>query len=247
MAEKPTTVSPALERPSPSYPQQPNPQHDPARRRFLLQVAATGGAVAFASGVPLLKAQELEIDFSVLQTHDRLELPIESERREAREDSIEPEVSHEQTVLHESTPTEGSGDTTGQDPTELPGDPTGHLPSGTLASVTENRALWIPPGYLVLIQLTRDEEDETSIPAFEGAAEQVSTYLETAVSDTDELHDAIQLRDVELGILALLGPIVEPATIDVLHLDHDCNTVCSSIDPVEPRIILRGDMPATVR
>lgn len=241
-------IRPVLKHESPLYPQQPNPRHDPARRRFLLQVAATGGAVAFASGVPLLKAQDLEIDFTVLESHDRLELtPSENARREAREDSVEAEVGREQTVLGESTPNEGSGGTGDQDPSGVPDDPPVDVPSGTLASITENRALWIPPGYLVLIQLTRDEDDETSIPAFEGASEQVSSYLDTTVTDTDQLHDVIQLREIELGILALLEPIVAPATIDVLHLDHDCTTVCGSLGPDDSHIMLRGEMPATYR
>lgn len=97
-------------------------------------------------------------------------------------------------------------------------------------SIVESRALWVEPGYLLLIKWSRPEDDESPIANLEGAADTLQTFLSTRVETVDQLHNLEQLHLLEWEIAEQLGPIVSPAVIDVLHLDHDCSSVCDALE-----------------
>ena len=107
------------------------------------------------------------------------------------------------------------------------------LPSKETPAVelTENRALWVTPGYLVLVRWRRHEDDDAVVAAFEGSADAVSTFLTTRVTSVDHIHNLDQLHGLESDLMAMLAARVSPAQIDVLHLDHDCTVVCSALNP----------------
>jgi len=189
-------------------------------------LTAGGGAVAFATGVPLVKAQELDVDFTILDEHDPLGTPeVVLERRRSR---AEGDVQ------------DGTGDAVSGDGSETGTEESDDI-NTIRTDITENRALWIPPGYLLLLQWTRPEEDLSPVDALEAATEMLTTYLEETVTDTDVLHDTISLQEIEVSLLELLNELVTPAVISVLHLDHDCEALCAD-DPTTTMPVVRGRM-----
>jgi len=207
----------------PCYPTNPfGCRHNPDRRRFLFQVSASGGAIAFGAGVPMTSAQGIEVDFSVLEGHDRL-VPSPSPSLVG-----ELGVAARSSVVGDGAVdgTDGPVEATGEPPT-----PDTEPVDGLLATLTENRALWVDPGYLLLIQWTRPEDDETPVAALEASTQIVADYLELAVVDTEALHETLSLHAIELGLRELLNPVVLPARIEVIHLDHDCEAVCGPLRP----------------
>lgn len=174
---------------------------DAGRRRFLRQLA--GGAGVCLVGYPqVARGSSLSVDLSKLNHHPRVEeLTVDLDRPIPDTDS---------------TP-------------ELPGE--SPFPPSQFLSVEESRVLWVEPSYLVLIRWSRPEEDESSIAAFEGAEEQIGEYLATRVTTVDDLHNLDLLHEIEQEIVDILAPIVLPAEIDVLHLDHDCTRICHLLDP----------------
>jgi hypothetical protein len=122
---------------------------------------------------------------------------------------------------------------------------------GSLATaaemVTEDRALWVEPGYLLLLRWTRPVDDLAAVAALEGSAETVHTFLATRVTNVDTLHNLDQLHPLEAELVVLLNARVAPTTIEVIHLDHDCTRVCSLLNPSRtyPEVIeVDGGMPA---
>lgn len=235
-AKKKRSILPQAEPAEPAYPTNPRGRrHDPSRRGFLLRVAASGGAVAFAKGIPLVSAQGIEVDFSILDGHDplgRSGLEVQPEevggpmRSAVPSTTVEPETggsgaTSEETTPEDTPPDDGSG----------------------VGDLTENRALWVEPGYLLLIQWTRPEDDETPVIQLEASAEVVAAHLASAVTDEHTLHELHSLHTIELGLVDLLTPLVAPATVEVVHLDHDCEAICGPLGP-EPEIMLRGSVVA---
>ena len=100
-----------------------------------------------------------------------------------------------------------------------------------IASFEEKRVLWVEPGYLVMVLWTRPAEDPSPVEAFEGATDFVSEYLEESVVSMDQLHNLDQLHELERGLVTQLEPVVAPAEIAVLHIDHDCSAVCDLLEP----------------
>jgi len=109
--------------------------------------------------------------------------------------------------------------------------------------VVEDRALWIEPGYLLLIRWDRPTDDTVAVAMLEGSTETLQAYLSSNITETNDLHDLQRLHSHEQALFALLEPRVEPARIEKLHLDHDCNTVCNVLGwsgPTGPEIPLGG-------
>jgi hypothetical protein len=204
-------VEPRKAAATPAYPADAPP--DPSRRRFLRQLVAGTGAVGVAGRLGLAGAQSAPpADFSILEAHapvdgdGALEVSPPARRRAARESEPEPAERRQEGRLDEAR-------------------------SEAVATagewVTENRALWVEPGYLVLLQWRRPADDEAAVAALEGASEAVGGYLRDAVTDAaTQLHGTEMLGELETGIAAVLRPVVAPGVIDVLHLDHDCTSLC---------------------
>jgi hypothetical protein len=111
----------------------------------------------------------------------------------------------------------------------------------------ENRALWVEPGYLVLLRWRRPVGDEATVGQLEGSADAVRALLDARVGSVDDLHNIERLHPLEDAVRTLLRERVHPATVDILHLDHDCTVVCAALDPSRhyPEVIeLDGDMPS---
>jgi hypothetical protein len=204
---------------------------DASRRRFIRQVMVGGGALCLA-GVPRLShGQSTEVDFSVLEHHRSVadQRGMVSPRADAAADVADSALREQDSARSRD---------------EAPADPTALADANT---VTEQRALWVQPGYLLLLRWTRPDGDDAPVAALEGAADEVATFLAGRVTTVDNLHNLEQLRPLEADLAALLAAIVAPAVIEVLHLDHDCNTVCSALGPSvltpEP-MMLRGDVAA---
>lgn len=196
-----------------------------SRRQFLLRLTAGGGAVAFATGVPLVKAQELDVDFTILDEHDPLvsdSVDLVRRRGRAQDD------------VGDGTGSMGLDDGSETGTEESDDNPT------IRTDITENRALWIPPGYLLLLQWTRPEEETSPVETLEGLTDMLTTHLAEAVSDTDVLHDAVSLQEIEVSLMVLLNEQVTPAVISVVHLDHDCEALCPADPPTTHAI--RGRM-----
>jgi hypothetical protein len=100
--------------------------------------------------------------------------------------------------------------------------------------VTENRALWIEPGYLVLIRWTRSPGDNAVIAALEGSTDALASYLTEHIQSNNDLHELTQLHTHENALQELLAERIRPAVLEVLHLDHDCSQVCSIVTPSHP-------------
>ena len=106
--------------------------------------------------------------------------------------------------------------------------------------MTEHRALWVDPGYLILLEWSRPVLNETPVASLEGSTEALAALLSEIVTEPDALHDTERLYQIERSVATLLATAVEPATIEVIHLDHDCNTVCGSLYVEETRPVVRG-------
>ena len=191
---------------------------DGSRRRFLQQLGA-GTGLLIGAGLPrLVHGQSLPINFEKLEHHPRAETPS---------------ASSAQTVSYDAAPV---------------ADEVGTLlaQSGAGEVFVENRALWIDPGYLILLRWSRPVGDEGPAVALEAAATDLSTLIQARVTNVDNLHNFNQLHELENSLVATLSGRVTPATIEVLHLDHDCTSVCSVLNPSieypEP-IEMLGDMP----
>lgn len=204
---------PRVEAQEPSYPGKTKEEsHDGSRRRFLRQIALGGGVLSGLGGVTGLRAQEEpEIDFSTLGEHATVpEAPARRARRRGNNTSRE----------------EARADSVEPPEEEV--------------WVTEHRALWVDPGYLILIEWSRPASDTAPVASLEGSAAAVAALLSEQVTDPQALHDTERLFDIEQAVASLLAEAVAPARIDVLHLDHDCNVVCGSTYVEDPRPIVRG-------
>jgi len=109
--------------------------------------------------------------------------------------------------------------------------------------VVENRALWVEPGYLVLLRWSRRASDETSISALEGLTDTIAAHLQENVQTMENLHDIANLHVLESQIAEFIANGVE-ARVEVVHLDHDCSSVCSLLPsadgPIDDFPVLGG-------
>ena len=196
----------------PGYPERPSPGlNNPARRRFLRQIGLGAGVLSAVGPVASVRGQEgVEADFSILADHD----PLTDDRSQAVS------VQRGRRSAASDSPSE---------PTALP----------TEAVITENRAVWVEPAYLILLQWHRPENADGAVAALDGSAEAIRAFMAEQVGDAfSELHDPESLQNLERGLLTLLTPLLVPAEIEVLHIDHDCGAVCHV--PVDPPVMLRG-------
>lgn len=222
-----------------AQPNYPNRQSfDAGRRRFLRQVGVTSGAGLVASfGLPrLAHGQSVDVDFSILDAHPlrATEAPLESPAAPMMPPALQPPSSAF------AAPTDDPAPTPSPDPVDEPGG------TGLIAGdpdedvVVEDRALWIEPGYLVLMRLARDAEDVTVGADVDGATQDVSAYITAHLADYDSLHTLDVLHTHEDAIAAIIEARIEPAHIVALHVDHDCNEVCSGGDPYWDDIPMPG-------
>lgn len=203
---------------------------DRSRRRFLKQVSvgAGGSAVLAGVGLPqLAHGQSREVDFSLLDrhrgTHELVPTPPAQPMAAA---PMAPALREEQAPADEAV---------------LDAEP--EPPAEPEPQVVENRALWVEPGYLILLRWQRQDPGAAQIAALEGATEAVSAYLGEQVTDGSALHDLDRLHHIEHGLFTLLAGLVAPANIQTLHLDHDCTSVCSGFGWPEGDIPLPGEPP----
>ena len=205
---------------------------DSSRRRFLRPLA--GGTGVCVVGLPrLVHGQSLIVDLTKLDRHRPVDalLPLEVMEADDDADDVLAGLEEEQVV-----DTESGVPMHMDNPPPVPGGP---------ASIVESRALWVEPGYLILVRWSRPETDESCITALEGAADTLAEFLDARVTNVDHIHNLDQLHELEWELVEQLNPIVTPATIEVLHLDHDCTQVCSVLDPsyAYPEIYeLEGDV-----
>ena len=179
---------------------------DEGRRRFLRQLGGGVGIVmALGAAIPG-HGRTLSVDFEKLTAHPRPKGP-------------EPSTVGGD-ALAQTAPTAGDD-----------GGPPAGASDVVADLITENRAVWIEPGYLVLVQWQRPDGDLSPVEAFEGGAVELATLIASHVTSVDNLHNIDQLHELENILLLHLASRVAPARIDVLHLDHDCTTVCSVLDP----------------
>lgn len=208
--------------------------NDPGRRRFIRQLLAGVGAggVLGTLGLPRLShGQSHEVDFQHLENHPAPEMSFATEVTQA----VSAAVSGDELGLQGL----GAG----------PAAPAAAAPAAaattevTHEEVVENRALWVEPGYLVLLRWSRQTSDETSIPALEGLTETISAYLQEHVQTMENLHDIANLHVLESQIAEFIANGVA-ARVEVVHLDHDCSTVCnllpSSNGPIDDIPVLGG-------
>lgn len=191
---------------SPDYPRAG--RVDPSRRRFLAQLSASAGGLGLFSalGLPrLAHGQSEAVDFSVLDAHPS------------------------PTALAPPAPPAMAAPAA---PMPAPAPPAASAPSQAAAEpvemVTEHRALFVEPGYIVLLRWERPAGDTAVVAALEGSTEAVSAYLSANIDEMNDLHDIDRLHTHEHDLVELLQARVAPATIEVLHLDHDCNSVCGA-------------------
>jgi hypothetical protein len=95
----------------------------------------------------------------------------------------------------------------------------------------ENRALWVEPGYLILLRWRRPDGNAAVIAALEASAEPMTSFLTEQVQRVDQLHNVEQLHPIEQALARWLAPRVAPASLEVIHLDHDCTAVCALLEP----------------
>lgn len=204
-------------------------RRDWARRHFLRQLTVGAGAI-FLVGLPdVSRAQESRVNFYRIDGH--------------------PEVG----PLAPSDVGEGTESDPPDDPLEVAERVEDPLPvddpppvESRADMVEEQRALWIDDGYLVLIRWSRPEHDRRVISTLEDSASVVREFLSASVTSTDQLHNLDRLHRIETELAGVLQRRVEPAIIEVLHLDHDCSVVCNSLDPSTtfPEVIeVDGEMP----
>lgn len=202
----------------PSRADEPPPEGcDPSRRRFLRQIAAGTGALCFVGFAGNARSQERAVQFYRLEGHP------ETTSVEEGTGSIAPEPTDEPSV-------------------EVDPDPS----VGAVVRVEENRALWVDPGYLILVRWTRPVGDNAPVAALEGAESVVEAFLASSVTSVDQLHNLDRLHRLEAELADILRRRVAPATIEVLHLDHDCSIVCGALSPgtgPPPPVHIDGLMP----
>jgi hypothetical protein len=223
------------------------PAHDhEGRRRFLKQLAAGAGAVGLGAVPRLGHGQSAAVDFSVLDRHPPTVVPVPALTAEP---PPSPPALPAQALAAEPAPLDLAAGPVGAagvaaapapdpvevaEPTEL-AEPGGPPPPATAPQesvmITENRALWLEPGYLVLLRWVRAEDDTRAVALLEGSAAALSEFLTTRVRSVDDLHDLARLHALEGELLALLYERMPTGTIEVLHLNHDCTTVCPSLEP----------------
>jgi hypothetical protein len=200
---------------TPDYPERPGPA-DPSRRRFLTRIGlgAGGASILAAAGLPkLAHGQSQEVDFSVLEAH-----PGRHELRET------PAGAPVMPAAPAPPPAPALSAT-------VPPAAQTASPRDAIATITENRALWIEPGYLVLVQWSRPADNTDVIAALEGTTEALAALFSENVSTYENLHDLLQLHILEDQVASLVEAAIAPAELVSLHLDHDCNTVCSGLEP----------------
>ena len=198
-----------------AYPQWPQSGPlSPSRRSFLKRVGLGAGAAGMLSAMGLPRfahGQSQEVDFSLLTAHpSRMEAAPSAPAQTAPAAAPPAPAAMQMAAPAEPAP---------------PAD--GAAVEVVVAEVTENRALWIDPGYLILFQWVRPEDNDDVVGALEGSTEVVSTYLSERVDTSAALHDLGRLHEIEEGLASLIDSRVSPARIHTLHLDHDCSTVCS--------------------
>jgi hypothetical protein len=199
----------------PGYP--PANAVDRSRRRFLVQLGAGAGGlgVLTALGLPrLAHGQSAEIDFSVLEAHP-------------------PSVPPPPPAM--AAPPTAAAPPSAAAPPGPPAEPRQVAVSEPLEVVVENRALFVEPGYILLLQWERPVDELAAIAGLEGSTQAVADYLSQSITAMDELHHIERLHAHERALVALLGGRVAPATIAVLHLDHDCQRVCNPLGWTAPR------------
>jgi hypothetical protein len=151
------------------------------------------------TGLPQLahgQDQSLPVDFSRLSNHPSV--------RPAEDEQVMAEVA---APAEEAPP--------------LPADqaPLSEAPAEPITVIDENRALWVEPGYLIMLTWQRPD-DATIVAALEGSAQAVQDFLSARVTQVDQLHNIEQLHGLEGEVLVLLESRVAPAHITVLHLDR---------------------------
>jgi hypothetical protein len=244
---------------------------DGGRRRFLKQLVAGAGAASLG-GIPRLgHGQSLTVDFTKLDHHPLPVAPgptdasaaaeaehdaqLEAYERTMRLEALAEQLRDElEDAAEEARAAAEAEAEPAVEVDEVDGAPPFADSDTTLAQagapgvvITENRALWLQNGYLVLLRWRRDEGDNAVVAALEGSADDVSMFLADRVRSVDNLHNIDQLHRIEGELLAQLAPRVAPATIEVLHLDHDCTAVCATLDPSllhPPEYQIDGEMPA---
>jgi len=229
----------------PGYPDRDTAPADGSRRRFLRQIGVGAGAatVLTSLGLPqLAHGQSREVDFSLLDAHRNRDALAPAAAEMAAGDALADAAAEQSRPEAEPAPEPEP------EPLAEPAEPVAAAPVAAApaaaepppeqATVVENRALWIEPGYLILLRWNRPASNDDVVARLEGATEHVRSYLTVAVESVDTLHNFDQLHDLEHGVASLLEPLIAPATIDTIHLDHDCSRVCSGLSPgvgpVEP-------------
>jgi hypothetical protein len=258
-----------------AYPNDHEASHDctdPSRRRFLRQVGMGIGTAGILTVLPLkgsAQDSEMVVDFSVLDGHPDVQslnpapptapmavLPAQGEEsREEQAGLMAPQAAPPTFAPTSpdgpSNPSNGSlaYNPTGTGTPATPSStPSGSPPTESgVPEVIEDRSLWIDPGYIVLIRWTRPVDNTDVIAALEGSVPAVSSYLSTSITSRDELHEVERLHGHELAITNLLAPLIVPARILVLHLDHNCSTVCSRFPDFTETIPLPGMISPTQR
>ena len=133
-------VTPCNKDESPGYPSRSEVAHDPSRRRFLRQVSAGAGAAGLLSAMGLPKlahGQSTDVDFGVLEAHPpRSGLAPE-----------QPAAPAPPALPMAAAPPAPA-------PPAPPQEPVDEVVQ-VVAEITENRALWIEPGYLLMLMWTR--------------------------------------------------------------------------------------------
>jgi hypothetical protein len=227
---------------APGYPQravmaQQRPS-DESRRRFLRQLA---GASALAlTGLPrLAQGQSMPVDFSRLENHPGLSpaSPLADELAPALEEVMAAPAEAELEEAADSAPAEAEAEVEGGE----------RVATGERAIwLTENRALWVEPGYLVLLTWTRPPDDSL-VAALEGSGDAVAEWFASHITQVDQIHNLELLHPLEGELSQFLAERLQPAIISVLHIDHDCTRVCSTLNPSRSypeRIEVMGEISA---
>jgi hypothetical protein len=100
-------------------------------------------------------------------------------------------------------------------------------------AIVEYRSLWIEPGYIILVQWSRPSSNLDVVAALDAAVPSLTEYLSSTVTSSQQLHNPSLLHELEASLLTQLQPIVQPAVIIAVHLDHSCATVCDRLNPPE--------------
>ncbi len=195
----------------------------PSRRAFLAQVGLTSGALGLGGLPKLAHGQSLQVNFDRLSNHPALSSPDPAPEAEAAVMDYE--------EAQEESDDSDSDEFAAAEPVE---------------TITENRALWVEPGYLVLLRWTRTAADSDVIAALEGSGDSVAAFLTGRITNVDHVHNIEQLHPIEHDLLIHLSSLLPSVTIEMLHIDHDCTTVCSVLNPSReyPEIYeVDGEMP----